>query len=858
MAESKPHEALLLVEQAEKQALDSEPDPLWAGLIAWARGRAFCHLGKHLEATAALELSVSLLSRTSDRQAAARASVSWAREHIDAGRFDDAINLLEVAARSLTGADVARASAQSALALQRAGRTNDAIDDWDRAVDAFESAGLTVEEAKARQNRGLVHAYRGNLLAAEDDLAKAAEIYAGSGEAIRGAEVLHNLGFVAARRGDLPRALALFDQAQNRAGQLGALRPEMLVDRVEVTLDAGLVREGRGLAEAAVGILERAGFDADVPEACLLVARAWEQDGDPVRGVAWARRAEKLFEAQGRPRWRLLAQFAILRADTATEPQAAGVADRLVEIGAQLRLAGWRIQATEAYLRATDLLVGAGRQSEAKVILDRETPNLHQAAPLNRLQGRLTQARLRWATGDAVGADRALVAALRALSAYQATLGSIELRTRGAGRADEVMELGVAMAAARNRASQALWWMESVRAAQQIAVDDPRDDSETMTALTSLREVTLHLGRQSVNPLEMTRLSRRQAALEELIRRRRRHAPGPGRPGRTSARLDELGEDLGDRVLVEYAVVRRRLVAVVLEDGKARLVDVAAVSEVRAAMAALRLALAVTVSTDRDAGRLTALLEARLVAERVIVEPLGLERGHDLVLVPAGPVASLPWSALPELGTVNLVVAESAAAWARAHRESRALSPAATVLVVAGPDLRHGEDEIEAVKAGWNQRVTVLDGVGATADAVTAAMGQVDVVHVAAHGTHRGDNPLLSAVSLHDGPLTGYELAQANKRTALVILSCCETGMVDTAASSGIGLSRVLTSTGIATAIASVSPVADVSSASIMGQLHRRLAHGAPPARALNEARRAVGGLLGCPSSAGFVCFGHG
>ncbi len=301
LAEPDPRRALALAEAVDRWPVPGEVSLLTRGLAAWAAGRASRHLGRHRAATVALESAVELLGASGDRVAAARASVSLSTERIDAGRFDDAIALLDIAAKDLSGGDAARAAAQRALVLQRSGRVIDTVEDWDRAVTAFEAAGMPVQAAMARQNRALVRAYRGELDAADEDLAAAAATFCLRGEDIRGAEVLHDQGFVAARRGDLPGALALFDRAQSRSAELGALRPEMLVDRVEVCLRAGLSAEGRALAEAAVKALEGAGFAPDVPEACLLAARACEQDGDPVASAEWARRAVTLFRANAAP-----------------------------------------------------------------------------------------------------------------------------------------------------------------------------------------------------------------------------------------------------------------------------------------------------------------------------------------------------------------------------------------------------------------------------------------------------------------------------------------------------------------------------------------------------------------------------
>jgi tetratricopeptide (TPR) repeat protein len=799
---------------------------------------------------------VSLLAEGGDHVDSARASVSWALEQIDAGCFDDAIALLDGAARVLDGADGARAAAQRALALQRAGRVIDAKDGWDRAVEAFGLAGMPVEEATARQNRGLVHVYRGEFREAEDDLEEAAKVFADRGEAIRALEVLHNRGFVAARSGNLPKAMALFDQAQSRASQLGVLRPEVLVDRAEVTLDAGLVSEGRALAEAAVGILEQGGFDADVPEACLLAARACELDGDPLSASRWARTAMTRFGSQARARWQLLARFAVLRAEAAADPGQAGGAEQFLELAGSLRAAGWWAQAVEAEVRAVEELIDAGRPDDATPILDGLTPTLAQAGALTRLQVRLAQARLRWALGDADGAQRALLAGLRALLAYQATLGSLELRGRAAGKADDVLALGLRMAAARQEPARALWWMEAIRAAADTAAVNRPISPDTSAALESLREVTMRLGRESLGPAEATRLRRSQAALEEVIRRHSRHAPGSGRSRHHLATHEEIVEAAGGHLLIEYGQVGQRLVAVVLDDGQLRLLDVADVTAAQRAVAGLRLALRLALSAKPESQRFHALVETGRGLERLLLEPLELGGLRNVVLVADGPLVSTPWSLLPALADANLVVAASWNSWLSKRRQAPPLTAGARVLVVVGPGLRYAEDEAKAIRDVWNGPVTILTGEEATVARVVDLMARADIVHIAAHGTFRGDNPLLSAIRVHDGPLTGYELAQASGRAALAVLSCCETGMSD--ATSGVSLSRLLSSAGVAATIASVSPVSDAPAVDLMAGLYRGLARGARPAEALNEARRSVGGPIGSPSAAGFVCFGDG
>jgi hypothetical protein len=442
------------------------------------------------------------------------------------------------------------------------------------------------------------------------------------------------------------------------------------------------------------------------------------------------------------------------------------------------------------------------------------------------------------------------------MRSYQATLGSPELRRRAGGQAEDLRALGVRLAAATDRPARALWWMEAIRSAPEIDAAHRQLDPETFTALESLRDATRRLNYEPLTHMEATQLRRDQAAFEEVIRRRSRHAAGPGRSIRPLFRTETLAEQLGDRALVEYAVVGDRLCAVVLNEGEVRLVDVAPVGEVRRSVAQLRLALKLALSYSPARTRSQALFDVGTAVDRLLLGTFDLRPGTDIVLVPDGPTVSIPWSLLPSLESTKLTVAHSAAAWLRTEGRQLVELAKPRVLVVVGGDLHHGEAEAEAIGEVWKDQVTVLTGRDATVSRVLDAMTRSDIVHVAAHGTFRGDNPLLSAIRLHDGPLTGFELTQISGPAWLAVLSCCDAGQTDP--ESGISFSQLLSTGGVRATVASVSPVPDAPAVRLMAEFHRELAKGNRPAAALTASRRSVGGPLSSPSSAGFVCFGNG
>src|SRR5664279_3512879 len=229
---------------------------------------------------------------------------------------------------------------------------------------------------------------------------------------------------------------------------------------------------------------------------------------------------------------------------------------------------------------------------------------------------------------------------------------------------------------------------------------------------------------------------------------------------------------------------------------------------------------------------------------------------RPLVVVPNGALSAMPWSVLPSCRGRPLVVAPSATTWTRAAAAPQAPADSPTVLV-AGPDLPHARVEVDALRRHYPTART-LTGPAATADAVVAALEGAGLAHVAAHGHFRADNPQFSSLRLHDGPLTVYDLECLHAAPHQVILSACNSGRTpDLASDEVLGLVAVFLALGTTTLIASVAPVPDEETASLMADLHARLVRGAPPAVALAGAQEAAGADgAALAASSGFVCFG--
>jgi CHAT domain-containing protein len=175
------------------------------------------------------------------------------------------------------------------------------------------------------------------------------------------------------------------------------------------------------------------------------------------------------------------------------------------------------------------------------------------------------------------------------------------------------------------------------------------------------------------------------------------------------------------------------------------------------------------------------------------------------------------------------------------------------VLSLAGPGLDHAAAEADMVAATHGR----ARRVGATRAEVLRALERADVLHVAAHGMFSPRGPMLSQITLDDGPLMAYDLLAARRIPRLVVLSACDAGMahapVDGAALglAGAFLDGAARNGDAACVVAGVVPVRDAEALALMTLFHTLLAEGRSPAEALAQASEKT-------AVPGFVCFGAG
>ncbi|TDD24022.1 CHAT domain-containing protein [Nonomuraea diastatica] len=704
--------------------------------------------------------------------------------------------------------DRAKLDTQRAVALAHLGRHQEAIASCDRALRALVTAPGTIDDrrflAGGLLNRGLIHSYRGDWDAAMRDLTACLEI-------ARHAGLLHlsrlsaaNLPFLAVRRGDIAGAFKHYRDAEDTLFGFPERLATMRADFAGALLAAHLPGEARAMLSLAVPDLEASGAQVALAEARLKLAQVELLTGDPHQARQVAEQAAAELAAQERIRWLPLAQEVVLRSRLALEPVTPALVGELIACADELENgfapqagAALRLVAAEAALAVDDHPIASAQLAR----LTRHAERGERWVPAGtRLTPLGSEPQARRLASQIPGPVRQHALALEA-ALQEDNTGAFRAVQDGLSEVSEQVE----------------------------TFDDP--SLRAHAARAGERLAAFGLG-----------LAVRDGGVEEVFEwsERWRAVTAPAHAG-SPADAERVRAELGAGTLVEFVAHEESLLAVLICERRMLLRRLADVRQVKEAIVRLRYSL------RRQAG--PGDVEAAAVdVERLVLQPLLAELGNGpLVVVPVGALHTLPWGALPNLRERPVSVTASAAAWVRALDRVRRDGPP-VVVAAAGPALAHAHAEVAHVLACHPGG---RESPARTAD-VLKALEVADVLHLAAHGVFHARSPLVSGITLEDGPLMAYDLLEVPRSAGLVVLSACNSGMsrapVDGAP---LGLPGAFLAKGSSCVVAGLVPVRDEAARAIMGVFHELVAAGRPPDAALACAAAKTG-------EHAFVCFGAG
>ena len=770
-------------------------------------------------------------------------SLAWAES--ERGRVELGFRLLDEAEPLLSAPGRPVLHAQRAVLLRRNGRNDLALPEFDRAIAGLTASDAALDLVKALNNRSILHLDAGRVGAARDDLLRALRIAARNDLTLVGAILRVNVGALDVVAGDLPAALGAFaaawpDYERVAPGRLAALG----IERARALVAAGLFGEADRTLAAALAQATGQSQDHTRADALQVRAEAALLAGRPAAAAAWAAEARAAFQRRGNPRRAALADLLTLRATPDSLPE---VARRARRLAGELRRLGLGEDARVAMLVAARA-TAAVEPRAARRLLDRIGAPGRLDRLDTRLLWRLTRAEV---TPERAGPE--LVAGMAALHRYRARFGCLDLQTGASAHGRDLARAGLAAAVADGRPAVVHRWSERARAqALRLHPVRPPDDPATASALEDLRQT-----RQALRDAEVTgrppdpALRGRADSLQRRIRESAWSVRGhPAGPGPAVASLSAVRAALREgAVLIAYVNSGMTLHALVADRSRVTLHPLGAMVVAEEAVLRLRadldttagramparLATAVAAATRRDAAALQA----------AILDPIAARIGdRELVVVPTGLLMTTPWGMLPACAGRPVTVAPSATTWLAAR--TRPVAPGGGTVLVAGPDIARGTEEVRGI-AAIRPAAVRLTGDAATPAATLAALDGARLAHLAAHGRHEPENPLFSALDLAGGPLLGYDLPRLARPPAVVVLASCELGLTEVRpGDETFGMASALLAAGTTTVVASVGRVADDAATGAMVRFHRALAAGRPPAVALAEVA----------AGTGFVCLG--
>lgn len=639
--------------------------------------------------------------------------------------------------------------------------------------------------------------------------------------------------WVTTQTGRLTQGVEEFAEAARLHSQAGLPLAEHYLEYVDALTDLRLLPEAYAMAVRAAGELDDHGVELMTGEGLFRVARLAALRGDEGAALDAAGQARDSFARQRRTAWRVRTDVIIGELRYAAAQTSPAVLASVRRAAATLDRLALPTYAIDAHLVAGRIGLALNRKGAALENLQRAAVIGRQAPVLLRLKAHLASALA------APESDGAVLGHCRAglddLAQHRAAFASLELRVRASGHGAELGRLGLASLVRDGTPAEVLGWLERTRAAALVAVE-PTTELGIDDQLAELRAVQIEITEsQHGGTADPWVLLVRQREIEDDIRRRTWSGTAERREAHRPLSTAELRSQLGDKVLVEYAILAEQVLAVVLDASRVRVVQLGGLDEVRqcADLVLFGLRRLTRPARSRDAARATrgAVTRGLRTLGDLLLTPLGIADDQPIVVSPTTGLRRIPWSALH---SAPAFVVPAASFWSRTSRTPPA---GGEVLLVAGPDLPGAVEEVAELRDLYESPV-VLVPPASTIQAVLPHLASADLAHIACHGLLRADNPAFSGLQLTDGLLTLHEMDIRSVAPYRMILASCDSAVEAVYEGNEVlGFVGALMARGACGLVASVVLVPDAASVPLMQGLHRRVNDGQRLGDALFAAR---------------------
>lgn len=853
-------------------------DPRQTALGLMARGDALSFLGRTTEAWDVLEEAGKMFQAIDDQ-------IGWARTRIGLLHLSTMLNRVIDALADAERARVIfinfgererllRLDNNTAFVYNLLGDQLEALRLYRSALGIAETLGETGQQylGLLYMNIGLAHESLGDFSQALAYYERARSIYITRNETLNIAVIELNIAYIAQARGQYRRALRLLYGILERGMEQFPLEYRAVKrDMIECYLYLNRYEDARDLAKQIIADYKELSANHDTARNLLHLATAEAELKNFDAARAALEEAEPIFSSLGAATWVAITQLrhgriALKQGDLEGAHKSALVAANCFELNSQ------QVNYATAVLLQGQTQLARGNFKEAaetatsalQIAQHFNVPSLRYAAHL--LLGQIAEAQSK---------------TVRAVRRYLAAAGTVERVQRGltitlrAGFLEDKGEASRNLITLYLHSGQAECAFNTLeRAKSQVllnylanreqfrwAIDGNERVQAMIKELNNLRsehEWFYRLAHEPARNAEHPSAIQPEQALAEVTTRERRmrsiteqlyllngedhqtkHVGSTSLLGNVQQTLQE------GTLLVEFFVDGSNLWAFILDRQTIKVQALPTNAEIlNQLLAQLRgnIAAALTVDPRTAIARNLVQLVQRILKRlhSQLIEPLRLDQynSQKLMIVPYGSLHYLPFHLLYD-GSEYLIQKREVVilpAAGLATRPALKRDPGALILADSWEGrLPHTLAEAQVVQRLFSG--TLYAGESATRSALQADPTQI--LHIAAHGEHRLDQPDLSYLQLADGQLYADDTLQQDMSYELVTLSACETGRANVAASDElIGLGRGFLYAGAGALLVSLWQVPDISTLYFMEQFYRALHNGTSKATALREAQQ--------------------
>jgi CHAT domain-containing protein len=845
-------------------------------LAGWTTGIAQVTRGEMLAATQSFDHAARLFAQIGQPQFATQTQVPKIMALALLGQHDQAIDCAELTQREFVAQGDVQAASKVSLNL---GSLHLGRDGYAQAARHYREAAVLFARVADHEHSTMADIGLGHTLAAMGAFDEALLMYdrarmraSTHGFPVLEAMVEESSALLHLARGAYRDALGGFERSRNRYEQLAMPRHLAVAETqlADAYLELRLLPEALALYERAVARFEELEALGELAWALAQRGRTQALMDRPDQALESLRRAAGLFRDQGAPIGE--AAVALVRSELALAAGRTEEALALAGAAAQsFEQAGLADRLARADVLRARAMLAQGQHDAAMALFDSGAQRARELGLLTiqvqclagRGLARLARGQRPPARADFEAAVELFEEQMRALPGdeFQRAFLSDHLRPYR-----ELLRMALedhARSGTDADARAVLAWQERYRAhalGERIASRGVIEDDATANAQRArLNWLYRRVQRMQdeAEPVGSLIGEVRRAERELLERSRRQRLAGPRSEShfQEGDRFDSraLCQAMGESdALVQYGVLDEELFAtVVTHEGVQVVRRLARWPEVTEAVRSVRFQIESLRNGQAPVARHMEMLTQRAA--------LRLQRVHELVwaplaatlaqvrrvlVVPYGPLGSLPFGAFVDGQQapgreIELAVVPSARMALVGLRSQPGPSRRALIFGESSR-LEHAADEARTVAALFPGAQTFI-GDAATIANLQAHARNADVIHFACHAQFRADNPMFSALDLHDGALTVETAASLALGPCTVVLSACETALADHGSGDEmVGLVRAFLVAGASRVVASQWPVDDHVTSRFMTHFYTALGRGMVPACSLREAQIAI------------------